>query len=204
MLLGFCTALVRQRPRRRCAVNVRTPPQPVWRAPSVPPGEVRVHRGPGHRARPQATQPVESLPLAQELKEVPRLPSGLLPAALWFHQTDRRSFLPGMELLKSKLPISPKTPGAGHSPQPEPARRGYWLVLTGTAGSHGFTFSCCATPGDRTSTSGPSQSFCSFSRSLANREAGEGDSGAPSTHQREHLPGGRAIAAMVKNSGLRH
>ena len=92
-----------------------------------------VFRAPrGHGAWPQATQRGRAL-LGLGLKEVLLSPSGLLPATLQSHETDRPSFLPGTELSQNQLPRALKPPGAGHSPLPDPAQRGYWLVLAATA-----------------------------------------------------------------------
>lgn len=66
------------------------------------------------------------------------------------------------QVLGSKLPTALNIPGAGHIPLPDPAQRGYCLVLTGTAAQrsgsqdtslkgfllcfHGFTFSYLCHP----------------------------------------------------------
>lgn len=178
------------------------------------PGEEVCTEAQGPRGPAQATQPVRTL-LGQELNEVLLPPSGLSQlATLWSHETDRPSFVLGTELLKSKLCITPKTPGAGPSAQPDPAQRGYWLVLPATAAPRsraqelprgfssvlGASLSlACVTPGARTSTSGPSQPFCSFSRSLqTGRERKEAME--PRLPAQEAFAQKKAITGTVRNS----
>lgn len=136
------------------------------------------------------------------------------------------------QVLGSKLPTALNIPGAGHVPLPDPAQRGYCLVLTGTAAQrrggqdtsltgflllcfHGFTFSCLCHPGARIFTSGPSQPSCSFSRSLGNGEEEEGGFGAFTQGKGQSLFAGPSLTsaglqavrdsiATVRNSSPKH